>query len=269
MPTDYTLSNTLPLALREGMRAYQETKAEIAARKAAEAAKIEAAKRQSMMDQRYNDEQATSASQFDREMRLKERMAGSAAQDRQAKTVKGRPLSVNTAEELGDRLAIPGELQRNAADVKAQPDLLGPENKLLTRIPWAFSQRKDVASKVGSIRKLAARAIEGARLTDSDMEYYTKNLPSETDTPQEFENKTRNLVGLLSRATTSRMGSLGKAGYDISGYESDLANLAEMGKQTGETGVGADPRLEMAKQALNDPEATPEEKAQAKKLLGM
>jgi len=166
-------------------------------------------------------------------------------------------------------LAIPSELTQNAADVKAVPDLLGPENAILTKIPFMFSKRKDVASKVGTLRKLAARAIEGARLTDSDMEYYTKNLPSETDTPKEFENKTRNLTGLIARTTGARLDSIGKAGFDISGYESDADKLKELGKQTGETGGQNDPRLEMARQALNDPEATPQEKAQAQKLLGM
>lgn len=164
------------------------------------------------------------------------------AQEAAAKKAAGRPLGAQTAEELGDRLAIPAELQRNAADVKANPDLLGPENVLATKIPFAFSERKDVASKVGSIRKLAARAIEGARLTDSDMEYYTRNLPSETDTPQEFENKTNNLIGLLSRATGERVGSLGKAGFDVSGYDSDMQRLGELGKLTGETGQTAQPQ---------------------------
>jgi hypothetical protein len=274
MPTDYSLSHTLPLALREGMKAFQDTKADIAAKKKAQMDAQMAQERQGVMDTRYNNEQATKASQFDQEMGLKRQMLAATQQEKAAKRAQGRPLGANTAEELGDRLAIPAELQRNAADVKANPKLLGWENNLLTNVPYAFSERKDVASKVGSIRKLAARAIEGARLTDSDMEYYTKNLPSDTDTPQEFQNKTNNLIGLLSRATGERVGSLGKAGFDVSGYDSDMERLGELGKLTGETGRGAqgqqqgqaeDP-MSLAQEIMNDPQASPEDRAWAQSL---
>ncbi len=251
MPINYSAWGAIPRGLKEGMNAFQEAKA---AAKAEEMAAAQAGK-------------ADKQQSFENDLALQK--LAIMRQGAAAKVV-GRPLGAQTAEEIGDRLAIPTELQRNAADVKANPKLLGPENWLATSVPFLFSERKDVASKVGSIRKLAARAIEGARLTDSDMAYYTKNLPSETDTPKEFDNKTKNLVGLLARATSQRVGSLGKAGFNISGYESDMANLAELGKQTGETGQGneIDPLvLQQAQEALDDPMAPPEAKARAQEIL--
>jgi predicted RNA-binding protein with EMAP domain len=257
------------------MQAFMAAKQASEAKRMMQAEREAQAQRQAMLDQRYETEQATKGSQFDQEMEFKRQqlaqseemkrfMAGEAAKKRTS----GRPLGAVTAEELGDRLSIPTELQKNAADVNANPSLLGPENFFATKVPFMFAERKDVSSKVGAIRKLAARAIEGARLTDSDMAYYQKNLPSETDTPREFQNKTKNLVGLLSRATSKRVQSLGQAGFDVSGYDSDMEQMKELSKLSGETGLTTDPRTEMAKQALNDPEATPEEKAAARRILG-
>jgi hypothetical protein len=266
---DYGAWQGLGNAISTGADAFSKARAARDAATRQATMDAEAKARQAEMDARYDQERATKDKQWAEEMAYKNKSLAQTQQEKAAKKAAGRPISVNTAEELGDRLAIPSELQQNAADVKGNPNLLGWENNILTKIPFLFHERKDVASKVGTLRKLAARAIEGARLTDSDMDYYTKNLPSETDTPKEFENKTRNLTGLIARTTGARLDSIGKAGFDISGYDSDAAKLKELGKQTGETGGQSDPRMEMAKQALDDPEATPQEKAQAKMLLGL
>lgn len=68
---DYSLSNTLPFALQQGIKAFQETKADVAAKKTAKAAQQQALERQGVMDQRYAQEQTTKKGEFDQNLALK------------------------------------------------------------------------------------------------------------------------------------------------------------------------------------------------------
>lgn len=260
------MNQALPQGMSLGREMYKDA---IAAKRqaemdaAAEKQNAMAMERQGMLDQRYDSERLNKDYQFEREMKMKERelsqkgaLANQGAADRvEAKKVAKRPGEV-TVRNLSEGRLLPGELTNVEKLLKGNRNLFGPITGRAGSVNPYNEPAQAVNSQIKAAAQMIGRYMEGGVLRAEDLPKYAAMLPSLSDTPETAQNKINNVRSLLERKYNTDLDSLQQGGYDVSNFE-------KMQNQQ------ADPRIEMAKQALQDPEATPEEKAQAQRLLGM
>lgn len=80
-------------------------------------------------------------------------------------------------------------------------------------------------------------AITGAQASDKEIKLLAKNRPTQEDSYEVFTNKAKEVQRIGNQVLSRYIKNMGRAGYDVSGYQELLDNLnAEMGGLTEEPG---------------------------------
>lgn len=174
------------------------------------------------------------------------------------------------------------ELERMKQD-KAKGGKADKEVKGLMDLKSAFDQLKEehsgiwtgpVAGTIGKLNitgverakfnatraqvlKTIAKAFEGARMSDIDMKFYERMIPKDTHTQKQFDGIRESMLNLVDW----RIKRFNETGEDPGAAPPEAPEPAGAD--------GATDLRALAQQAIDDPEATPEEKAQARKILGI
>lgn len=163
-----------------------------------------------------------------------------------------------TVRMLSEAQMMPQVLSDIGGLVQSKPNLFGPAAGRVGALNPYNKEAQQANAQLEAAAQMVGKYMEGGVLRAEDVIKYKRMLPQAGDLPDVANAKLENVRALLTKKYNTDLESLKAAKYDVSGF----TPLAFQGG-------GAVDRRELAQQALNDPEATPEEKAAAKRILGM
>lgn len=126
-------------------------------------------------------------------------------------------LSETASERLGDVQASMSQLGELVNGLK-NPELpQGPISQIRRLNPYDW-QAQTKQQLIASTKQLVGKALEGGVLRAEDEVKYNKILPTMADTYESASKKTEQLQSMLDNAYKAKLGSLKKAGYDVSNF---------------------------------------------------
>lgn len=177
-----------------------------------------------------------------------------------------------TGVNMQDLSSFPTDLSNLASladDIKANADVVGPVagkvQGAASLLPVALqpesTQRfNELNGKIANLKQTIGKFKEGGVLRAEDEVKYNKILANVLDNPAVAGDKIQAIHDEMAQKYNATLKTLAAQGYRTAG----LNPVGMMGKK-----AAAPDKKALAQQALNDPEASPEEKAQAKRILGM
>jgi len=212
-------------------------------------AQADAEKKDALARQLAND--AESKRRWDAEMALKSKEL--------SKKDEGKPLP-STGVNMQDLANFPTDLanlKKLGPNISAHHDVVGPwagrANAALSYLPGFLQPQsavdyKELQSSIGNVKQTIGKLKEGGVLRAEDEKKYENILASLNERPETAIYKINQIADEMASKYNDTIKLLGKQGYKTAGLE----------YQQGGTGGG-----KLSRTILNDPEATPDEKAWA------
>jgi hypothetical protein len=139
-------------------------------------------------------------------------------------------LNLNTIDDYTDGQNALTLLDDLETSLSLNEGITGPIASLGRFNPYSESQRALIA-KINAVKQRIGTSLEGGVLRKEDENKYKKILPLISDTPKVAAEKIKNLRSMISGVLYRSITNYKRAGYEVSGFESDLAGYKELQKQ--------------------------------------
>jgi hypothetical protein len=136
----------------------------------------------------------------------------------------GEATNLGSADASVEELNQYNQLLKNVEDISGSwtSNPLGRFGAAIKE-PFQFGETGKRAAQADAARDKAAQVLgtylEGGKLTDADTKKYINMLPSRSDTPDVRDSKVQVLQRLIATRKNAQIGSLGTAGFDVSGMK--------------------------------------------------
>lgn len=186
-----------------------------------------------------------------------------------ARKEEGEILSETAAERLGDFDASISQMDELLNGLNNPDAPQGPiaQWKKINPYDWQAQGKEQLAA---ATKQLVGKALEGGVLRKEDEDKYAKILPTTGDTYKSAVLKTKQLVAMLNNTYTAKRTALKNAGYDVNKFSEGVKVGAKKPKTNPvDSALGKVPQedIDLAKEALNDPDAPLAVKANARLVL--
>ena len=147
------------------------------------------------------------------------------------KLKQGKILPSSTTTSLSDMDSSISQLGGVSSAIDKYSDLMGP----VAGRPKAFSPYDPRLQSFDAEMKIAAqnigKSLEGGKLTDEDIARYRQMLPNLADTKETAKEKINIINRLIQNKKSSILSSSEKAGYNVSGFNTQVNQSQAEGKQ--------------------------------------
>lgn len=132
----------------------------------------------------------------------------------------GPQVTSAVAQELGDSKAAEEMIKSLESSIggeagkKAFSPVIG---QLRANNPWD-TDVQSIQSQINATKQIVGKYLEGGVLRLEDEKKYEKILPKIGDTPEVAQNKIEQVKKLIGQKYKSQTGTLGEAGFDVSGF---------------------------------------------------
>lgn len=167
--------------------------------------------------QKFTQEKELKELDYKREIDKAETEATNKIKEAQAKSSNGRDLSGTIAVQLGDMDSAKIQLDDLLANASLYNGVIGPIRGLQGLNPYS-TEGKAFQQLIATTKQIIGKGLEGGVLRKEDEIKYEKILPTQFDTMETFKLKQQQLADMIKIKQEGMIRALGKAGYNVSGF---------------------------------------------------